>query len=155
LRIRLYKPFGIGPIAAVYVATTATLALLSGGIVITAVGLALGFLGLDASLGPIGNLAQIIGPAIGVGVGALIAFADRGGRSFTVFKRTFRLPSAGALLLRIGLAAFNWASTAIGHYVLLPDAGRPPMLDFVVTVSALKVASLMTGAPGVLAYSKR
>ena len=70
------------------------------------------------------------------------------GRSFTVFKHRLRVPSAGALLLRIGLGTFNWASTALGIYVLLPDAGRPPILDFIVTVSALKVASLMTGAPG-------
>jgi uncharacterized membrane protein YbhN (UPF0104 family) len=147
LRVRLYAPFGIGTTAAIYLATTATLALLSGGIVITAVGSAFGFLRLDAALGAIANLAQIIGAVLGVGVVVLIAFAGRRGRSFTVFKRTLRVPSAGALLLRIGLGTFNWACTAVGLYVLIPDPGRPPLLDFIVTVSALKVASLMTGAP--------
>jgi len=148
LRIRIYAPFGIGPTGAVYLATTATFALLSGGIVITAVGSAFGALRLDGSLGPVEDLAQIIGAAFGVAIVALIAVAGRHGRSFTVFKRTLRAPSAGALLLRIGAGTFNWASTAVGIYVLLPDAGRPPVVDFIVTVSALKVASLMTGAPG-------
>ena len=52
VRIRVYAPFGIGPTAAVYVATTATLALLSGGIVITAVGSAFGPFDSTARLAP-------------------------------------------------------------------------------------------------------
>jgi phosphatidylglycerol lysyltransferase len=144
LRIRLYEPLGIGPTAAVYLATTTTIVLLSGGVIISAAGAAFGFLRLDASLGP----AQAIGAATSLGLVGLVVAAGRRGRRFVIFKRTLRLASSRALLVRMALAAFNWACTAIGLYVLLPGAAQPPLLEFVVTVSVLKLASLMTGAPG-------
>lgn len=147
VRARLYRTSGIDLATAINIATTATLMLLMGGVVLAALGCAFGRLqitGVQRNYA----VAPIAGWAILAVLLGLCLLAGRRGRELVIVRRTVRLPSSATLAFGIGLGAVNWIASALGLYVLLPELTRPSFSTFVTTVSTLKLGSLMTGSPG-------
>ncbi len=147
LRVRLYGRVGAPATAALFVASSVTIMSVLGGVFVAALGLVLQSERLAPAAAVGAGTLRLIGAAILAGLATLAVLAGTKGRTLTIARTAFRLPSARGFLFRLALGACDWMFSAAALYVLLPRALRSDFLSFASTFAASHLIAMSTGAP--------